>query len=47
MKQTAVEWLKNTLYAYLDKEDKEYTDHLFTKAKQVSVSFKQFVYFDD
>lgn len=35
MKQTAVEYLKNTLYAYLDKEDKEYTDTLFTKAKQM------------
>jgi hypothetical protein len=35
MEQTAVEWLKDTLYPYLNKEDKEYTDALFNKAKEM------------
>ena len=35
MEQTAVEWLKDTLYPYLNKEDKEYTDVLFNKSKEM------------
>ena len=35
MKQTALEWLEDTLYPYLNKEDKEYTDVLFNKAKEM------------
>lgn len=33
--KTALEWLEDTLYPYLNKEDKEYTDVLFNKAKQM------------
>jgi hypothetical protein len=33
--KTAVEWLVDTLYPYLNKEDKEYTDVLFNKAKEM------------
>ena len=33
--KTAVEWLEDTLYPYLNKEDKEYTVALFNKAKQM------------
>jgi hypothetical protein len=33
--QTALEWLEDTLYPYLNKEDKEYTDVLFNKAKEM------------
>ena len=33
--KTAVEWLEDTLYPYLNKEDKEYTDVLFNKAKEM------------
>jgi hypothetical protein len=32
---TTVEWLEDTLYPYLNKEDKEYTDVLFNKAKEM------------
>lgn len=39
VKQTAVEWLKDTLYPYLNKEDKEYTDTLFRKAKEMDDEF--------
>jgi hypothetical protein len=35
MKQTAVEWLKDTVYSYLNKEDKEYTDILFKRANEM------------
>ena len=35
MKQAAVEWLKDTLYPYLNKEDTEYTDALFNKSKEM------------
>ena len=35
MKQTAVEWLKDTLYPYFDKEDREYTNILFKQAKEM------------
>ncbi len=35
MKQTAVEWLKDTLYPYFDKEDREYTNILFEQAKEM------------
>ena len=35
MEQTAVEWLKDILYPYLNKEDKEYTDVLFNKSKEM------------
>lgn len=34
-KQTSLQWLKDVLYPYLNKEDKEYTDVLFNKAKQM------------
>jgi len=33
--KTALEWLEDTLYPYLNKEDKEYTDVLFNKAKEM------------
>jgi hypothetical protein len=33
--KTAVEWLKDTLYPYFDKEDREYTNILFEKAKEM------------
>jgi len=33
--KTAVEWLEDTLYPYLNKEDKEYTHSLFNKAKEM------------
>jgi len=33
--KTALEWLEDTLYPYLNKEDKEYTDALFNKAKEM------------
>jgi hypothetical protein len=33
--RTAVELLEDTLYAYLNKEDKKYTDVLFNKAKEM------------
>jgi hypothetical protein len=33
--KTAVEWLEDTLYPYLNKEDKEYTNILFEKAKEM------------
>jgi hypothetical protein len=33
--KTTVEWLEDTLYPYLNKEDKEYTDVLFNKAKEM------------
>jgi hypothetical protein len=33
--KTAVEWLEDTLYPYLNKEDKEYTDVLFNKTKEM------------
>jgi len=33
--QSPVEWLKDTLYPYLNKEDKEYTDVLFNKSKEM------------
>jgi hypothetical protein len=36
--ETAVEWLKDTLYPYLNKEDKEYTDVIFNKAKEMELS---------
>jgi hypothetical protein len=39
VKQTTVEWLKDTLYPYLNKEDKEYTDTLFRKAKEMDDEF--------
>ncbi len=39
MKQTAVEWLEDTLYPYLNKEDKEYTDVLFNKAKEMEKNY--------
>jgi hypothetical protein len=39
VKQTAVEWLKDTLYPYLNKEYKEYTDTLFRKAKEMDDEF--------
>ena len=39
VKQRAVEWLKDTLYPYLNKEDKEYTDTLFRKAKEMDDEF--------
>jgi hypothetical protein len=35
MKQRPIEWLKDTLYPYLNKEDKEYTDVIFNKAKEM------------
>jgi hypothetical protein len=35
MKQTVIEWLEDTLYPYLNKEDKEYTHSLFNKAKEM------------
>jgi len=34
-KQTSVQWLKDVLYAYLNKEDNEYTDVLFNKALEM------------
>ena len=34
-KQTASQWLKDVLYPYLNKEDKEYTDVLFNHALQM------------
>jgi hypothetical protein len=34
-KQTALQWLKDVLYPYLNKEDKEYTDVLFNKALEM------------
>ena len=34
-KQTALQWFKDVLYPYLNKEDKEYTDVLFNKALQM------------
>jgi hypothetical protein len=39
VKQRAVEWLKDTLYPYLNKEDIEYTDTLFRKAKEMDDEF--------
>ncbi len=33
--KTAVEWLKDTLYPYFDKEDREYTNILFEQAKEM------------
>ena len=33
--KTALEWLEDTLYPYLNQEDKEYTDVLFNKAKEM------------
>ena len=33
--QTVVEWLKDTLYPYFDKEDREYTNILFKQAKEM------------
>jgi hypothetical protein len=41
MENSAVEWLKDTLYAYLNKEDKKYTDILFKKAKEIEVTQRQ------
>ena len=35
MKQTVVEWLKDTVYSYLNKEDKEYADVLFKRANEM------------
>jgi len=35
MNQTPIEWLKDVLYPYLNKEDKEYTDTLFNQAKEM------------
>ena len=34
-KQTAVQWLKDVTYPYLDKESKEYVDILFNYALQM------------
>jgi hypothetical protein len=34
-KQTAVQWLKDVTYPYLDKESKEYVDILFNHALQM------------
>lgn len=33
--QTPIEWLKDVLYPYLNKEDKEFTDSLFNQAKEM------------
>ena len=33
--KTAVEWLKDTLYPYFDKEDREYTNILLEQAKEM------------
>ena len=33
--KTSVEWLKDVLYPYFDKEDREYTNILFEKAKEM------------
>ena len=45
--KTAVEWLEDTLYPYLNKEDKEYTHSLFNKAKEMeeeqSQNYSEFV----
>ncbi len=35
MKQTVVEWMKDTVYSYLNKEDKEYADVLFKRANEM------------
>lgn len=35
MGQTPIEWLKDVLYPYLNKEDKEFTDTLFNQAKEM------------
>lgn len=35
MNQPPIEWLKDVLYPYLKQEDKEYTDILFDKAKEL------------
>jgi hypothetical protein len=34
-KQTAVQWFKDVMYPYLDKESKEYIDILFNHALQM------------
>ena len=34
-KKTAVQWLKDVMYPYLDKESKEYIDILFNHALQM------------
>ena len=34
-KQTAVQWFKDVMYPYLDKESKEYVDILFNHALQM------------
>jgi len=41
MNQTAVEFLKDTLYPYFDKEDREYTNILFEKAKEMEAKQRQ------
>jgi len=48
MEQTAVEWLKDTLYPYLNKEDKEYTDALLDKEmeKEKMIDFAFNFYYD-
>jgi hypothetical protein len=33
--QTPIDWLKDVLYPYLNKKDKEFTDTLFNQAKEM------------